>query len=246
MDSRTLEQHLMTDPDPKNPEVVEAARTDEDCAAVLRESEQFERELRSAMTLPSRPGLAQDIIERRKAEQHRPELPWMLATAAAVTLAIGVVAIQMIPGPDEHPHHSGDVWAQLTEHWQYDGQQALVASQTVDSRPEDVEALLTGLGIDADPDLIARVRLGKICPTPGGEGAHLVLTTDDGPITLILMPRTEAPPLPSSQILSDGKEAWLVALENGSMAVIADPDQGAFDLARRLGQQVQMGDHLSL
>jgi hypothetical protein len=247
MDSRTLEQHLMTDPDPTNPEVVDAARSDADCAAVLRDSEQFERDLRAAMTLPSRPGLAQDIIERRRAKQGRPELPWMLATAAAVTLAIGVVALQMIPGQHDHPHsNSSDVWVQLAEHWSYDGQQALASSQTASSTPEDIEALLSGLGIDVDRDLIDRVRLGKICPTPSGKGAHLVLTTEDGPITLILMPRTEAPPLPSSQTLSDGKEAWLIGLENGSMAVIADPDQGAFDLARRLGQQVQMGDHVSL
>ncbi|OAB54835.1 hypothetical protein AY599_07615 [Leptolyngbya valderiana BDU 20041] len=246
MDRRTLEQHLMTDPDLTNPEVVDAARADEDCAAVLRESERFERDLHSAMTLPSRPGLAQDIIERRKADHHRPELPWMLATAAALTLAIGVVALQMIPGEHDHAHRSSDVWTQLAEHWTYDGQQALASSQTANSDPEDIEALLSGLGIDAERDLIDRVRLGKICPTPSGEGAHLVLTTDDGPITLILMPRTEAPPLPSSQTLSDGKEAWLIGLENGSMAVIADPDQGAFDLARRLGQQVRIGDQLSL
>lgn len=246
MDSNSLKQHLMTDPDPDNPEVVDAARNSEDCAEILRESQQFEAQLQAALAVPSRPNLAQDIMARQKADAHGPELPWMLATAAAVTLTIGVVAMQLIPA-EEHGHHGhGDVWVHLTEHWSHDGAEVLASSQTMNSQPEEIERLLAGLGVDADPRLIAQVSLGKVCPTPDGDGAHLVLNTAEGPITLIIMPSTESPPLPSSQTMSDGKEAWLVGLEQGSMAVIADPDQDAFELARQLGEQVSVSDTLSL
>jgi len=246
MDSKTLEHHLMTDPDPRNPDVVDAAKSDETCAAVLRDSQAFEAQLMDALKIPSRAGLAQDIMAKQQETSRRPELPWMLATAAAVTLTIGVVATQFLPDSNAHHHADSDVWVHLAQHWEHDGAQVLNASQATQSQTADVEQLLVGLGVEADPDLLAQVSLGKICPTPEGDGAHLVLNSDDGPITLIIMPKTQTSSAPSAKIMSDGQEAWLVALEHGSMAVIADPDRNAFEIARQLRQQVSVDGTLAL
>jgi len=246
MDSTNLRQHLMTDPDPENPEVVEAARSSKDCAEVLRESQRFEERLAGALEIPSRPGLAADIIARRNAMHQGPGLSWMLATAAAVVLAVGVVTVQFLPDSEPRYQGSEDVWLHLANHWEHDGADVLAASQTMHSEADDIETLLVGLGIDVDPALSARVTLGKICPTPDGDGAHLVLDTAEGPITLIVMPRTRVPETPTAQRLHDGQEAWLVGLERGSVAVIADPELGAYDIARQIRQQISIDDSLLL
>jgi len=236
----------MTDPDPENPEVVEAARSSQECAEVLQESQRFEKELASALDIPPRPGLAADIIARRNTMHQGPGLSWVLATAAAVVLAVGVVTVQFLP--DSEPQYLGseEVWRHLANHWEHDGADVLAASQTMHSQPDDIETLLIGLGIDVDPALSAQVTLGKICPTPDGDGAHLVLDTAEGPITLIVMPGTRVPETPTAQRLHDGQEAWLVGLERGSVAVIADPELGAYDIARQIRQQISIDDSLLL
>lgn len=246
MDSTSLRQHLMTDPDPENPEVVEAVRSSQECAEVLRDSQRFEKMLGSALNLPSRPGLAADIIARRNAVDQGPGLSWMLAAAAAVVLTIGVVTVQFLPDSDPRHQGSEDVWIHLASHWEHDGADVLAASQTMHSQADDIEALLVGLGIAVDPALSARFTLGKICPTPDGDGAHLVLDTAEGPITLIVMPRTRVPDTPTAQRLHDGQEAWLVGLGRGSVAVIADPELGAYDIARQIRQQISIDDSLLL
>jgi hypothetical protein len=236
----------MTDPDPENPDVIEAARSSRECADVLRESQRFEQQLAAALEVPARPGLAADLIARRQALPQGPGISWMLATAAAVVLAVGVVTFQFLPDSKPGDPDLGEVWRHLASHWEHDGAQVLAASQSMRSEASDIADLLGGLGVDVDTELTARFTLGKICPTPDGDGAHLILDTEDGPITLIVMPDTPAPETPTARRLHDGQEAWLVGLNRGSVAVIADPNRGAFEIARRIRQQISIDDSLRL
>jgi len=246
MDEQVLTHHLMIDPDPKNPELVEAARSSKECADALQDSQRFEKELGEALMLPVHPGRAEDVIARRQAQQRAPALPWMLASAAAVLLAVGVAAVQFLPENDSQARDLDGVWLHVAEHWQHDGARVLAASQIMQSEGDDIESLLAGLGVDIAPELTARVTLGKLCPTPDGNGAHLILDSDDGPITLIVMPGARAPGPPTAQALRDGQQAWLVGLDHGSVAVIANPDQGAFDIARQIRRQISIDDPLLL
>jgi hypothetical protein len=58
----------------------------------------------------------------------------------------------------------------------------------------------------------------KYCPTPDGKGVHMVLNTNDGPVTVIYMPTTE---VNDREVLQfDDLQAMLVSLEKGSAAII--------------------------
>lgn len=246
MDPKTLEQHLMTDPDRDNPDVAEAVASSQDCARVVEDSRRFEDELGQALKIPERPGLADKIIASRTADPVGPGRAWLLATAAAVCLGVGLVTFQLLPESNPDDRDMDAVWSHLAAHWAHDGVSVLAASETVRGGSDNVRALLDYLGISVDTGLADRFALGKICPTPDGRGAHLILDTEEGPITLIVMPRTQSPAAPASQTLSDGQEAWLVSLGHGSVAVIAHPNQGAHDIARQIRQQISIDDALRL
>jgi len=248
MDLQSLKKRLMSDPDFSDPDIQAAARADRDCADAVESARAFEADLATALKVRAPRGLADRVIARQRQAGGRPEMPWMLATAAALMLSVGVVSFQLLSEPDDgHPELAGhDIWAHLAWHWDYDGARALEVSQTNQTSPNEVRALLDELGLRLAPELLAQVQLGKACPTPDGRGAHLILTTADGPITLMIMPQTQVPLAPASATLDNGLEAWLVNLERGSVAVLAEPGRNAHELARQLQQQVSVNDGLQL
>ena len=68
------------------------------------------------------------------------------------------------------------------------------------------------------PEMDRMVGLIKYCPTPAGKGAHMVINTDQGPITVIFMPDTTV--TDGDIVEFDGMKAQLVSLERGSAAII--------------------------
>ncbi len=246
MELKAFKERLLTDPDFNDPEIVAARRSDPAFEAIATEAASFEALLRRSLQVRPPPRLAETIILRHSTQiQRRPETPWMLATAAALMLAVGAVSFNLFQTGTEHARHA-DVWSHLDWHWQYDGARAMEMSQIESTEPTEVVGLLASLGVNAEPELLSQVQLGKACPTPNGRGAHLILTTQDGPITLMILPNTQVPNAPTSATLANGMEAWVVNLEHGSMAVIAEPGRLSHQLARQLQQQVSTSGAIEL
>ena len=247
MDRDELEKRLMQDPDFNDPAIRQAVEHDPECARIVAEARAFEQKLEQAVSVRAPRDLGDRIIARQRAHGRRPELPWMLSTAAALALAVTLLVFQTLDrSAIERGQSPDEIWVHLASHWHHDGPQALAASRQSQTSTEELSTLLGGLGVELAPEILSRVRLGKACPTPDGRGAHLVLTTDDGPITLMIMPRTPAPMAPASATLESGLEAWLVNLDHGSMAVLAEPGRDAHALARALQNQVSVNESLSL
>lgn len=246
MELKAFKERLMTDPDFNDPDIAAARRSNPAFEAAAVEAEAFEAMLHQSLRVRAPANLAESIISRQSTHsQRRPELPWMLATAASLMLAVGAVSFNLFQAGIEHTSQA-DVWSHLDWHWNYDGARAMQMSQSQPSDPAQVTELLAGFGVHAESGLLAQVRLGKACPTPDGRGAHLVLTTDDGPITLMIFPNTQVAHAPASATLADGTEAWMVNLERGSMAILAEPGRASYELAQRLQQQVSVTGSIEL
>lgn len=71
---------------------------------------------------------------------------------------------------------------------------------------------------------IGKVSFIHTCHTPGGTGVHLVVSTDAGPVTIYYMPKTNLDKDRINFDINDTK-AVLVAMEKGSIAIIADTQQ---------------------
>lgn len=248
MDLETFKERLLADPECRTPEMAEARDSSPEHAEAAAAALAFESELKTAFDVRPPAGLAERIIERQRQENHparQNATPWMWATAAALVLAVGSITFHFTGHPEDAAGH-GDVWSHLAWHWEMDGVETLQASQTSPTTAEEVREVLASLGVEADPALLEQVSLGKFCPTPDGRGAHIVLESDDGPITLMIMPNTHVPHAPASAMLDDGTQSWVVNLEHGSMAVIAEPDRNAGDIARELQRKFSVQPGLSL
>lgn len=133
-----------------------------------------------------------------------------LAASVLVVLAAGVIAWQVSrPAPSVEDY--------VRDHYRHDG--AMVLARAGDpGAAAEVTRMLARFGAAADADLADRVRYIKFCPTPHGRGAHMIVATERGPVTVIFMPETrvEAPVL----LRFDGVIAEVVALEAGAAAII--------------------------
>lgn len=234
-----FKRRLMTDPYDRDPEFVAARKKDETFAEAAAESDAFEAGLRKALDVPVPDDLAEDIIFRQSMDSssRRRSMPTILAAAASVALAVAIGAFVFV-GDSESPS-GGDLQQHLAWHWELDGRATLTASESLSSEAVDVRRVFSEFGIHLDHELMDQVRLSKFCPTPDGAGAHVVLATDDGPVTMFYLPRTQVENAPKSISMPNGMEGWVVNLERGSMALIAEAGRNTPELATEIQRQLQ-------
>lgn len=259
-----LRRQLMTDPQRHRDEAETARETGGEAGRVAAESEAFERLLDEALDVAPperfRSRLRQAAFragQTHDADAHpgrdntsgtsRGTVRW-LALAATVTLAVAITVFTLrgTPGDGGAPLADPELGAFIARHWDHDGIEVLTAARTDPAEPGQVQALLDGFGVRLAPELLADVRLTKLCPTPDGAGAHLILATDDGPLTLYYMPRTQVPGSGERYPLADGMQAWVYNVERGSIALVGQDDRDLPVLARRISERLIFPDERSL
>ena len=206
---------LGADPLSRAPEFLRARQSSPKFEHVAQAADVFERKLAIAFDVAVPGGLQDDIYAI--ASQHPRATSsglfgWKaLALAASVLMAVGVVSITW-----KMDRGWGSVENYLVSHYAQDGATlvALAEGQSADN----VQAIMTTFDLEAAPDLINMVGFIKYCPTPDGKGAHMVLNTEQGPITVILMPDTAVTDRKSLTI--NGVQAYLVTLSRGSAVIM--------------------------
>ena len=204
------------DPWSRDPETLRARNSTPEFETAAVEAEAFEEKLQSAL-LVSPPA---DLLDNIKGISQQPvqQRNWMpLALAASLFIAIG--AIGMVWNQSRQPE---PVEAYLAEHYSHDGS-ALVANATGNAAEQDIIRIMASLNASADQQLAGRIKFIKFCPTPEGRGAHMVVSTDQGPMTIIFMPRTQVDD--RKMVEFDQMHAFLVDLEHGSAAIIGAQSQ---------------------
>jgi hypothetical protein len=255
MNLAEFKRRLMTEPGLKSPEMLEARQAGGEYAAAATRSDRFERSLQRALTVPVPHALAEQIILRQSLqapERDNAVRPAWLAMAAAVVLAVALTSYNMLDrgdhsiAPDDAVPSLAQLQEHLSWHWTHDGPQAVAAALQTPTDQMQLAQLLSELGLQLEPALLEQVRLGKFCPTPNGAGAHLVLVTDEGPITAYFMPRTRLPESPLEVTLENGQASWAVNLERGSLALIAEPGKNLPARARELIEQLSIAPGVTI
>lgn len=239
-----FKRRLMTDPGERSPEMRDARALGEGFAEAALESDRFEALLLQALEVPVPHGLAEEIILRQSldGESRRRPWPWLTAVAAVLALAVALTTFMLFP-----KNSMVDVQAHIAWHWEHDGPQVLAASAgRLQADPDQVQQVLAELGVQVEPELLAQVRMTKFCPTPDGAGAHIVLATASGPVTLYYMPRTRLPSSPASIPLEGGMEAVALNVERGSLAVIAEAGSDTPALAREIARQLAFAPGMTI
>ena len=216
MNFSEFKQLMGADPLNRDPETLCARESGPEFEQAAVEAEEFERKLQAALALPvDSESLVAGILENR--EEPVRKAPRWLAIAASVLVVVGLgsVMVDGIVQPDTIEEY-------VAQHYHHDGEKLLARADSVVDAGE-VSKIMASWGLQAGPELLERVTYVKRCFTMDGLGAHMIVQTDQGPVNLIVMPRTQ---VTDRQLVSfDNMEAHLVALGDASAAIIGTSAQ---------------------
>ena len=225
------------DPWNRDPEILRARNSAPEFEAAAAEAEAFEEKLQSALhiqppadLLEGIKGISREVENIQPAKQRR----WMpLALAASLLIAVGAVGMVW-----KQSRQWDNVEAYLADHYSIDGD-ALVAQATDIVSEQDIARIMASLNASADQQLSGRIKFIKFCPTPEGRGAHMVVSTDQGPMTIIFMPKTQV--TDGEMVKFDQMHAFLVSLEHGSAAIIGKQSQAVESMEAVIRESLKTG-----
>ena len=204
------------DPWNRDPETLRARNSAAEFEAAAAEAEVFEKKLQSALDVPAPLDLLNDI--KRISEQPARKRNWMpLAMAASLVLAVGAAGLAW-----QQSRQWDSVEDYLADHYSHDGS-SMVAQATSVAGEKEINSIMARFDAAAGKQLSGNIRLIKLCPTPDGKGAHMVVRTDQGPMTIIFMPKTRVND--GEMVNYEQMHALLVSLEHGSAAIIGKQSQ---------------------
>jgi len=183
-----------------------------ECAACRRFAQGIDgMELRAAevLNIPVPDGLSERVLMRVHRGEKRPWRMW--AVAAAFVLSFGIGMVQWQPRPQT------DYAMFAIEHVMHEPQ-SLTTHRLAD--PSRFQLVMANFG-GTMKSPIGKVRYMRLCPVPNGTGWHIVLDTEAGPATLLLIPGKEI----SGQVLEAkfrGLTARALPGGQGYYAIVAE------------------------
>jgi hypothetical protein len=220
------------DPLNKDDETELARNSSPEFEAAAAEAEAFEEKIQAAMNIQP-PG---DLLNDIKAISQQPvkRRNWVpLAMAASLLIAVSAVTIVW------NQSRSWDsVEAYLADHYSDDGS-ALLGKTADPVSEQDINRIMAKLDAYADQQLSGQITYIQHCPTPDGRGAHIIVSTDQGPMTIIFMPKTQV--TDGEMVEFDQMHALLVTLDHGSAAIIGGESQSVESLEATLRASLKTG-----
>ncbi|MCG8466494.1 MAG: DUF3379 domain-containing protein [Xanthomonadales bacterium] len=238
-----FKRQLMVDPYSKDQDFLDAKGRDAEFAEAADEADAFEQSLQDALTVEVPPGLAEQIMLRTSIEEGLRDQP-QVAQQKVVrpmwpqALAAGIFAAAVTAGVMSWQHATsaggpGSMETFVVDHWQHHGDATLQQASTEFSSAQELRQVLASVGVEATEEFLRQIRYGANCPTPKGKGAHLVLNTEHGPITLFYAPKVESG---TSRMSIDDVVAILVEMQSGSAALVGEEKDE--DSMRKIGDMI--------
>ncbi len=215
MNFSEFKKFLGADPLNSDPETLRARASGPEFEQAAIDAADFEQKLRSALGVAA-PG--EEFLEQIMSVSRRPSpRPRWFAIAASVLILIGV---------------SGVTWWQVNlprtieeyvaVHYEYDGME-LTGKASTDFDVSTISAVLAKLDMGTEKELSDRILFIKLCPTLNGRGAHMIVQSARGVVNIIYMPGTM---VEDQRTIEFGDmEAYMVAFEGGTAAIIGRADQ---------------------
>lgn len=220
------------DPLNRDPETLRARKSAPEFEAAARDAEEFEEKLRAAVEIPVPSDLLPDI--KAITDQPAKKRNWVpLAMAASLLIAVGSAGVIW-----QQMHSWDSVEEYVQGHYAKDGD-VVLASATAGVTDAEIVKIMSSLGASTTETLSEKIRFIKICGTPDGKGAHMVVSTNQGLITIIYMPETD---VTDGEVINfDQQHALLVKLDKGSAAVIGDLDQTVENMGSMVRNSLKPG-----
>ena len=214
-----FKQQLLRDSFTKDEEFHRLRKEDLRCAKAYEDAMQFEKTLKSAFEIKTPNNLKDSIVLRQAT--HANSMPTFQKYAIAATILLSFIVVSSFwYVKNLYPSGSVSVEKFIT---------AMVALES-NVKMADVPISLENVNqVFADYNAELRSEVGKVhfvhdCHTPGGTGVHMVIATSEGPVTIYYMPKTK---IEKGRVdfEIDKNQAVLVAMQQGSVAIIAENQQ---------------------
>jgi len=215
-------RQLATDPNSQDPEFQRARNSAPEFVAAASESARFETSLRRAVLVPVPANWLAQLKETSPATAGAQTRRRYYAMAASVFLVIAAAGVTWRMNAMKFD----SIEQYVTYHYDHDGEGVLARADG--QQADNIEEILSEFNVRLAPELAGKVTLIKFCPTPAGMGAHLVVNTPSGSVTIIFMPDMLV--ADGEMLAFDGMQAQLVGLVRGSAAVIGTPAQDVAQL----------------
>ena len=220
------------DPGNRDPETLRARHSSPEFEAAAVEADVFEAKLQTALHIQP----PADLLDQLKEISQQPvrQRNWVpLALAASLLVFVGAAGLVW-----KQSRTWDSVESYVADHYSHDGSD-MTANATDYLSDQDISKILAKLDARADQELAGRIKLIKFCPTPDGRGAHMVVSTDQGPVTVFYMPKTQV--TDGEMVEFDQMHALLVSLEHGSAAIIGEQSQNLENLVSTLRVSLKTG-----
>jgi hypothetical protein len=235
MNFSEFKRWLNSDPASQDPEYRAARRSGPEFVQAAAAADAFEQQLQRATRLPVDSQLTESLKElAATATTADVSLLYRFryAIAATVVLAFsGLVLMQQLtPAWDSVEDY-------VAYHYSHDGNQVLGMADSPNAG--ELNDILATFDLQMDAPMSEQVRFVKYCPTPEGKGIHLVMNTQQGLVTVIIMPGQKVNN--GERFAFNDVEAALVNLpgQDISAAIIASPEQMNTALGANLGLALQ-------
>ena len=225
-------KRLGADPWNRDPETLRARNSAAEFETAAVEVEAFEEKLQSLLQVQPPVELLDEIKAISKQPVRRRNL-MPLALAASLIIAVGSIGLIW-----KNSRQWDTIDDYIADHYSIDG--AAIIEQATDGVAEqEIIGILASLDAAALQQLSGRIRFFKICPAPEGLGAHMVVSTDQGLMTIFFMPKTQV--TDGEMVRFDQMHAFLVNFEQGSTAIIGRQSQTFSSLVTVIRHSLKTG-----
>ncbi len=235
-----FKRQLMVEPGSKDPAFVRARESDQRHRQAFARAMVFEAELQQAVQIPVPDDLIPQCLAKVFAadvgpattthtQTPRQQQPWAWLPAMAAGLLMGVgltTAVFLVERVSDD-----SIAAYLASHWEEDGPEIISRSALTPMTAANIQRILATLNLDMSGEYAGKFMYAKNCPTPEGLGVHMVVQSDHGPATVYYIP--ERSDYDATAFVVDGMHAQLVALQQGSLAILGN-NQTVIDDAAEL------------
>lgn len=221
---------LGADPYCQDPGFLRARNSGGEFTEAAAAADKFEHKLQQALSLDTPAGLQAEILQNVHAVPRWRMTAWPMALAASLFMMVGAAAVFTW-----QQGQVTDLEAYVLNHYQLDGNRLLEQAREPASM-ERIQAIMASVNASTDKNLAAQVYFIKNCPTPDGQGAHLVVMTEQGPVTVFYLPATDIQDQKSFEM--PGMHALLVDLQHGAAAIIGPSMDSVQSVAQLLDRGV--------
>ncbi len=237
MNCLEFRRKLLIEPQSRDEEFAAHASSCPDCASEAEQASRLEDRLRTALDISSPVGLESRIIAARSgvSGQSVPGVdPRWFALAAGMLLAIGLAGWMGYKWEHYFGITSG-LEAAVIKHINDEMDHLHVER---DIPPDTLELLLSQFGATIDGN-IGRINFVSRCNIRRHSGVHMVIPGEEGPITVLIMPREFL--MQRKQVRSPRFSGVIVPTEYGSMAVVGEQLEPVERVVKQMQQSIVWG-----